>query len=149
MYNINDYQLDPINGCLYKGNRRIGTLTKYGYIQARVGNGRRTGVHRMIYEWVYGSIPDNYVVDHIDANRSNNVPWNLQVITNAENTVRTKQPKSGHHHIYVTPDSSYLVQIKNIGKAKRFRTLAKAIIYRDELLELRRSTKKNGDSASK
>ena len=148
MYNIFNYELDPINGCLYLRGRRIGSLTGQGYIQARVGNSRRAFVHRMIYEWVYGPVPDNYVVDHIDANRSNNVPWNLQAITNAENTVRTKQPKSGHHHIYVMPNGSYSVQIKTIGKAKRFKSLDEAIIYRDNLLELREDAKKNSCQCS-
>ena len=93
-------------------------------------------VHRLIYEWVYGSIPDDCVIDHIDANRSNNVPWNLQAITNRQNTTRNKTPASGHHHIVVMPSGKYRVQIKGLGPSKRFVTLTEAINHRDRLLEL-------------
>ena len=93
-------------------------------------------VHRLIYEWVYGPIPDNYVVDHIDGNRSNNVPWNLQAITNRENTTRNQKPASGEHHVTVMPNGKYRVQIKRFGKSRRFVSLTEALIYRDKLLDL-------------
>lgn len=43
-------------------------------------------IHRIIYAFCKGPIPAGMVVDHIDNNKSNNSPENLQLLTRKENT---------------------------------------------------------------
>lgn len=42
-------------------------------------------VHRMIWEHVNGPIPEGLEIDHIDGDRSNNVIWNLRLVTSSQN----------------------------------------------------------------
>ena len=55
----------------YKGGGRVGTY-----------------VHRFVYEYYKGSIPEGFVVDHIDGNKLNNTVNNLQVLSVADNTLK-------------------------------------------------------------
>ena len=132
---IYDYELDPLGGHLYLHGRRIGSVQTSGYVEARVTKGKRKKVHQLIYQWVYGDLPDGLVIDHIDNNRANNQPWNLQAVTNRVNTTKDQRPSSGHHHICVMPNGKFRVQIKGYP-AKRFVLLDDAIAYRHELLDL-------------
>jgi hypothetical protein len=43
-------------------------------------------VHRLVYETFKGEIPEGLTVDHIDGNKINNTPDNLQLLTSGENT---------------------------------------------------------------
>ena len=135
---IYDYELDPIGGILYLKGRAVGYKKPDGYIDVRVGGSKRQKLHRMIYQWVYGTLPDDLVIDHIDNNRANNQPWNLQAVSNRVNTTKDQQPNSGHHHICVMPNGKYRVQIKGY-LVKRFVSIEDALIYRQELLDLIRT----------
>ena len=42
-------------------------------------------VHRLVYETFVGEIPPGYQINHIDENESNNVLWNLNIMTPKEN----------------------------------------------------------------
>lgn len=42
-------------------------------------------VHRLVVEAFIGPIPEGYEVNHIDAQRTNNVPTNLELVTRTEN----------------------------------------------------------------
>lgn len=44
-------------------------------------------VHRVIWLWVHGSIPDGHVINHRDGNRRNNRITNLEAITQAQNVL--------------------------------------------------------------
>lgn len=41
--------------------------------------------HRLVYEAFVGEIPDGYVVNHIDFNRTNNKVKNLEIMTQSDN----------------------------------------------------------------
>ena len=65
--------------------RRMNIIPKNGYSRIRV-NGTRMMVHRLVAE-SYHENPDNLpVVNHIDGNRRNNSPSNLQFCTQRFNT---------------------------------------------------------------
>lgn len=64
-------------------------------LHSRVGLRNGTGIKKMLpvsrLVWSAfnnASIPDGYVIDHIDCNPLNNIPENLQCITYSENTKR-------------------------------------------------------------
>lgn len=45
----------------------------------------RRPVHRMVYESFIGDIPDGMEINHMDFNRTNNTPDNLEVLSHIEN----------------------------------------------------------------
>ncbi len=49
------------------------------------GNGKTLLVHRLVYKAFAGTIPNGYVVNHKDEDKSNNSLRNLEAITHAEN----------------------------------------------------------------
>lgn len=64
-------------------------------------------LHRLIYVWYKGDIPQGYVVDHIDNNQLNNDPDNLQLLTRGENV---KKNNNGHNQFTVTKDNPVLYE---------------------------------------
>ena len=60
----------------------VSVKMKRGYKQALA--------HRVVYRWFRGRIPPNYVINHIDGNKRNNHPKNLEAITQAENVQHAK-----------------------------------------------------------
>lgn len=60
----------------------LGTMRTDGYLQGRV-NGRIYRVHRLIYLYHHGYIPQ--CIDHIDGNRSNNLIENLRSADRSQN----------------------------------------------------------------
>lgn len=79
---------DYIDGKLYKkttGNP-IGHFHLSGYYRASI-NGKQSGLHRWIYIYHYGDIPDNMVIDHIDNDTTNNRIENLRIASYHENSV--------------------------------------------------------------
>jgi hypothetical protein len=133
---FSDYELNPLTGTLYKKGKRCGSRRSDGYYEMRIGNNKRIRVHRAIYMFVYGEIPETFVVDHKDNNPSNNQPWNLQAIPQSQNVYKEKSPKSGFHNIYIIEEGVYFVSVKHKGAQKRFKSLEKALEYRDYLLSL-------------
>jgi hypothetical protein len=80
------------DGDLFKisTNQKIGHLSKSGYYMAMIcGHGK--GVHRWIYMYHYGDIPDKMVIDHIDNNRLNNKIENLRCASPGLNSINTKR----------------------------------------------------------
>ena len=49
------------------------------------GNNKRVRRPRVIYEKNFGEIPNGYVIRHIDGDRHNDEPSNLQAVSRAEN----------------------------------------------------------------
>lgn len=71
-----------------KGRLLVQVQDKDGYkrVQLYVGNHRHfVPVHKLVYLAFYGNIPEELVIDHINNNRADNRPENLQVITNRAN----------------------------------------------------------------
>jgi hypothetical protein len=92
--------------------RRSGTITNVGYVSLKIGN-RARQVHRMIAESLLGRwlLPDEDV-HHIDGNRRNNEPSNLQVLGHWEHArsrgrgiplvahcARCGRPFRAHHYV--------------------------------------------------
>ena len=54
----------------------------YLYVCTKIGLKR---VHRVIYETFVGPIPDDYEIDHIEGNKTDNRPEMLKCVTHKEN----------------------------------------------------------------
>lgn len=51
----------------------------------------RDWAHRIVYRAFYGEIPEGMTVNHIDGDKTNNSPSNLEAITNAENIAHARR----------------------------------------------------------
>jgi hypothetical protein len=67
---------------------KVGTIAgnydSSGYRQVQF-KGKKYMVHRIIWEMLKNKIPDNYTIDHINLNKSDNHIENLRLATHAEN----------------------------------------------------------------
>ena len=79
---------------LYRAGDEAGSKDQEGYTCITI-NGTPYRAHRLIWTLHNGEIPDGFVVDHIDSNRSNNAISNLSAITQKEN-IRKANNKSKH-----------------------------------------------------
>ena len=75
-----------------------GSLMPSGYGQ--VGRGRRgeglATVHRLMYEWFVGPIPDGMEMDHLCRNRACAAPAHLVAVTRRENLLRGETLTAAH-----------------------------------------------------
>lgn len=74
---------DESSGCLLW----TGSIPPEGYVQVRVG-GRRTGIHRFMYEQRVGPIPAGLHLDHLCRVRHCAEPAHLEPVTPRENMMR-------------------------------------------------------------
>lgn len=82
-----------------------------GYKVVNIRNGEtkmQCRVHRIIWIARYGIIPDGYVIDHINNNKTDNRIYNLQLLTPAENSHKAK--KDG---LYLSKENSANAKITN------------------------------------
>ncbi len=60
-----------------------------GYLVVKLGGpNKAVGVHRAVALAFHGPCPEGLVVDHVDTNKHNNAPGNLEYVTNTENVKR-------------------------------------------------------------
>ena len=88
-----------------------------GYIMLDfIHNGKRVipRVHRLIIEAFIGEIPEGYVVNHKDLNRSNNSLSNLEAITQADNARHAFASNAIHHANGIDNHNSLLTEIEVI-----------------------------------
>ena len=84
--------IDP-SGCLLW----TGYTTKEGYGQV---SARQDGtqsfyyVHRLMYEWFVGPIPDGLQIDHLCRIRHCGCPAHMEAVTSRENTLRGESPSA-------------------------------------------------------
>ena len=108
-----DISCDVENGILYRHRgpggvrldepQKLGCLAPNGYIVFTLhANGERKQIraNRAVYLAAHGPIPDGYVVDHINNDKSDNRIANLQLLTPEDNSHKAK--KDG---LYLTDDS--------------------------------------------
>jgi hypothetical protein len=61
----------------------------YGILNTTIdGVQKRFRQHRVVYEAVFGEIPDGLVLDHLCRNRICSQPWHLEPVTRGENVKR-------------------------------------------------------------
>ena len=77
-------------------------LSTLGYKQARIDE-YVVPVHRLVYIYHYGRIPEGYHIDHIDHDRTNNRIENLRAIPARENL--SKHMRSAYKGVYKTRDA--------------------------------------------
>lgn len=70
-------------------------------VLSRRGRQRRHYVHRLVAVAFIGAIPVGYEVNHLDGDKRNNRPGNLEIVTKAENHAhgyrdRTESPRGRH-----------------------------------------------------
>lgn len=105
--------IDP-SGCLLW----TGSTNSHGYghvSDTNDGEDQTLAVHRLMYEWFVGPIPDGRVPDHLCRVRHCGAPAHLEAVTQHENTMRGVSPSAvnatkdacddGHDF---TPENTYV-----------------------------------------
>jgi hypothetical protein len=128
------------DGTLYRKHnmkRVIGTF-KREYMVTCIGRKQYT-LHRLIYIYHYGAIPDNLVIDHIDHNKLNNDISNLRAVSNSVNALNGYKTKI--EYLNKSKHNKWAVRVKSRGKVfyKSFSIDQKqeAIEFRKQMLAVR------------
>jgi len=83
------------NGGIFKDYRkRAEKLLPNGYLQIRLSvKGKRYHIyaHRLVYTCLVGEIPNGLSIDHINGNKTDNHPDNLEPVTSGENRRRAQK----------------------------------------------------------
>lgn len=78
---------DTFGPKMQKGNI-AGSFNPLGYKQVSINNAKYS-IHRLIYIYHNGDIPNDLVIDHIDRDTTNNRIENLRLVTKEENAQNT------------------------------------------------------------
>lgn len=157
----NRYKYDPLSktGLLYlesnlqhgvkkrNAGDDAGTLNAGGYYTVSGGSVGNLMVHRVIWFLVKGEDPANFLIDHIDGDRTNNNINNLRKVTTFENSRNSKMRvdnASGIKGVFVGEDfctstwsdSSGIPRYKNFSCKKYGKDLAFALATYCRLLNL-------------
>jgi hypothetical protein len=99
-------------------NRIIGTRNNMGY---QLVNGRLA--HRLAYESCRGPIPEGFVIDHVDGDKTNNKLANLDCVTQRENLIKGWRQRKNRSHKSRTP-----VRAINLmtNESREFRSISSA-----------------------
>jgi hypothetical protein len=96
--------LKKTNGATLILEERLISLTNNGNgylaLRAYVNNQSKIKyVHRMVYKYFVGELVDGMQINHIDFNRSNNTPSNLEQVTSRQNIhhSRVNRPKTSDY----------------------------------------------------
>lgn len=102
----------------------IGRLSKRHYYEFyKIGyKSKEYKVHRIVWELHFGSIPEGFVIDHIDSNSLNNKISNLRIVSqkeNCQNSSLRSDSKTGKCGITISEINNilyYRTYIKRNGK---------------------------------
>lgn len=130
---IETFDYNPITGDVFRKSNfaQCKCRGKRGYYIVSYKN-KRYYLHRLIWVMMNEAIPDNYVVDHINRNRTDNRITNLRCISkkqNNQNLSLRKTNKSGYRGImWNKATQSWRVRImkKHIGMYKRIEDAVKS-----------------------
>jgi hypothetical protein len=79
---------------------RTPVIDKVGYRRIKLKELKsEIGMHALVYEHFTGDIPEGYIIDHIDENKSNNHISNLQIMTQSQNLKKTMSTVYTHKTI--------------------------------------------------
>lgn len=90
-----------------------------GYWQVMV-DGRSYTLHRLIWIWHHGDIPDGRVIDHIDGDKLNNQIENLRPLSNRDNSRRETSTKRNLPRNVYRHRRGFKVEFKIDGKTRGF-----------------------------
>jgi hypothetical protein len=116
------------NGCLvFNGAKTNG----YGMVRGDISPGQRHAkqfyVHRLMYEWFVGPIPDGKVIDHLCRNRACANVAHLEAVTQRDNILRgeglpaklAREPnhcEKGHEY---TPENTLITVVRSCRECRR------------------------------
>ena len=93
-----------------KAGQQAGSRNKDGYWHVTWQSGKRWKMHRLVWEWHNGPIPEGLEIDHINNNREDNRIENLQLLTKAENNLKARdkqRQRPGLRGTYVRKNGRY------------------------------------------
>jgi len=147
------FDFDPLSGFLIcknspkngarKAGEIIGTKANNGYLQVKI-NKTLYLVHRIIWMWQYGEDPNDFEIDHIDHNKSNNKLSNLRLVTRQRNQWNLPAHKTNSTGVVgvIKRGNSYQASLYMGPEIKRlvksFATLQEAIDWRKQMVETHR-----------
>ena len=77
------------NGNIYRENHKMSPYDNgIGYLQVKLRKNKiryNRYVHRIVWETFRGKIPQDYEINHIDHDKTNNKLSNLELVTHSEN----------------------------------------------------------------
>ncbi len=93
-----------------------------GYVRVMI-NQKSYSAHRVIWTYLYGYIPDGFVIDHRNGIRNDNRLKNLRCVTPAENQQNQRRPQHGNSTGFLgvwfeEARDRYRAKIKVAGKVK-------------------------------
>jgi len=112
-----NYSVDEM-GTVYSRKGRVlkGSVNNIGYKQIfAYRDCKQTGsylVHRMVWETFKGSVPDGYVVDHINMDKLDNRLENLRLLTFQQNLLNRVAKN------YCLVNGKWIVKMRQFGKVK-------------------------------
>lgn len=101
----------------------VGSIDKAtGYAFTRDSNGKKTYLHRVVWELMRGPIPEGMQIDHINHDRADNRIENLRVVTqslNLKNRSKMRPNATGHRGVHRRSDGKFLARVWTDGKVTR------------------------------
>lgn len=110
------------NGYKIKAGDPAGSLSNNGYLRIEYKR-QKYQAHRLVWVYIYGKIPNNMFIDHINGNRADNRLCNLRLCTwseNQKNASLRKDNKTRYKGVYAYGiNGKYRIQILNPSTGKR------------------------------